>query len=235
MHTTRATISKRRWIPHRLVEQLDAHLTPCADSSTSRAEETDRTPQHAANGHPARRHRRASLKPPSAAPAATKRRRGERFFAPHTFGHGTLQNQRPELWNLFNGRKHQREHFRAFPLATGPRWTSAVHRPMSKFVPHYPHRRDVIRRTASCCSLALHRPDGREPGERRALPHHRRHDPHGAAESMPLRSTTSFAAAAARRNARADDKRPRMLWKTASRLFLARACHSGAKRGISRA
>jgi len=30
------------------------------------------------------------------------------------------KNQRPELWNLFNGRKHMGEHFRVFPISN---WT----------------------------------------------------------------------------------------------------------------
>ena len=33
---------------------------------------------------------------------------------------GIRKNQRPELWNLFNGRKRIGEHFRVFPLSN---WT----------------------------------------------------------------------------------------------------------------
>ncbi len=36
------------------------------------------------------------------------------------FGQWDPKNQRPELWNLFNGRKHLGEHFRVFPISN---WT----------------------------------------------------------------------------------------------------------------
>ncbi|MEM6911276.1 MAG: sulfate adenylyltransferase subunit CysD [Verrucomicrobiota bacterium] len=50
-----------------------------------------------------------------------KARAKERFFSHRTeFGEWDPKNQRPELWNLFNGRKHHGEHFRVFPLSN---WT----------------------------------------------------------------------------------------------------------------
>jgi sulfate adenylyltransferase subunit 2 len=50
-----------------------------------------------------------------------KARAKERFFSHRDdFGQWDPKNQRPELWNLFNGRKHQGEHFRVFPLSN---WT----------------------------------------------------------------------------------------------------------------
>ena len=50
-----------------------------------------------------------------------KARAKERFFSHRdAFGQWDPKNQRPELWNLFNGRKHQNEHFRVFPLSN---WT----------------------------------------------------------------------------------------------------------------
>jgi len=50
-----------------------------------------------------------------------KARAKERFFSHRDeFGQWDPKNQRPELWNLFNGRKHMGEHFRAFPLSN---WT----------------------------------------------------------------------------------------------------------------
>ena len=36
------------------------------------------------------------------------------------FGQWDPKNQRPELWNLFNGRKNYGEHFRVFPISN---WT----------------------------------------------------------------------------------------------------------------
>lgn len=47
-----------------------------------------------------------------------KARAKERFFSHRDdFGQWDPKNQRPELWNLFNGRKHPGEHFRVFPLS----------------------------------------------------------------------------------------------------------------------
>ena len=50
-----------------------------------------------------------------------KARAKERFFSHRDdFGQWTPKNQRPELWNLFNGKMHHGEHFRAFPISN---WT----------------------------------------------------------------------------------------------------------------
>ena len=50
-----------------------------------------------------------------------KARAKERFFSHRDeFGQWDPKNQRPELWNLFNGRKRYGEHFRIFPISN---WT----------------------------------------------------------------------------------------------------------------
>lgn len=50
-----------------------------------------------------------------------KSRAKERFFSHRDeFGQWEPRNQRPELWNLFNGHHHKGEHFRIFPLSN---WT----------------------------------------------------------------------------------------------------------------
>ena len=50
-----------------------------------------------------------------------KARAKERFFSHRDeFGQWDPKNQRPELWNLFNGRRHRGEHFRVFPFSN---WT----------------------------------------------------------------------------------------------------------------
>jgi sulfate adenylyltransferase subunit 2 len=50
-----------------------------------------------------------------------KARAKERFFSHRDeFGQWDPKNQRPELWSLFNARKHHGEHFRVFPLSN---WT----------------------------------------------------------------------------------------------------------------
>ena len=50
-----------------------------------------------------------------------KARAKERFFSHRdSFGQWDPKNQRPELWNIFNGRKNMGESFRVFPLSN---WT----------------------------------------------------------------------------------------------------------------
>ncbi|MFA6401159.1 MAG: sulfate adenylyltransferase subunit CysD [Salinivirgaceae bacterium] len=50
-----------------------------------------------------------------------KARAKERFFSHRdAFGQWDPKNQRPELWNLFNGKKNMGEHFRVFPISN---WT----------------------------------------------------------------------------------------------------------------
>ncbi len=50
-----------------------------------------------------------------------KARAKERFFSHRDeFGQWDPKNQRPELWNIFNGRKAMGEHFRVFPISN---WT----------------------------------------------------------------------------------------------------------------
>jgi sulfate adenylyltransferase subunit 2 len=50
-----------------------------------------------------------------------KARAKERFFSHRdAFGQWDPRNQRPELWNLYNGRRAPGEHFRIFPLSN---WT----------------------------------------------------------------------------------------------------------------
>ncbi|MCX6249366.1 MAG: sulfate adenylyltransferase subunit CysD [Bacteroidetes bacterium] len=50
-----------------------------------------------------------------------KSRAKERFFSHRDeFGQWDPKNQRPELWNVFNGRKRMGEHFRVFPISN---WT----------------------------------------------------------------------------------------------------------------
>ncbi len=50
-----------------------------------------------------------------------KARAKERFFSHRDdFGQWDPKNQRPELWNIFNGKKNMGEHFRSFPISN---WT----------------------------------------------------------------------------------------------------------------
>lgn len=79
-----------------------------------------------------------------------KARAKERFFSHRDeFGQWDPKNQRPELWNLFNGRKNSGEHFRVFPISN---WTEmdvwqylfTENIPIPEL--YYAHQREVIER-----------------------------------------------------------------------------------------
>ncbi len=77
-----------------------------------------------------------------------KARAKERFFSHRNeFGEWDPKNQRPELWNVFNGRKHFGEHFRVFPLSN---WTEmdVWQYIMAEEIPlpslYFSHERDCI-------------------------------------------------------------------------------------------
>lgn len=79
-----------------------------------------------------------------------KARAKERFFSHRDeFGQWDPKNQRPELWNLFNGKKHIGEHFRVFPLSN---WTEmdVWQYIATENIPipgiYYTHEREVIKR-----------------------------------------------------------------------------------------
>jgi sulfate adenylyltransferase subunit 2 len=79
-----------------------------------------------------------------------KARAKERVFSVRDdFGQWDPRNQRPELWDLYNGRHRAGEHVRVFPISN---WTELdvwgyIERERIK-VPgiYYTHRRDVVRR-----------------------------------------------------------------------------------------
>ena len=79
-----------------------------------------------------------------------KARAKERIFSHRdTFGQWDPKNQRPELWNIYNGRRNPGEHFRVFPLSN---WTeldiwqyiAAEDIPLPEL--YFAHRRDVLER-----------------------------------------------------------------------------------------
>jgi sulfate adenylyltransferase subunit 2 len=79
-----------------------------------------------------------------------KARAKERFFSHRDrFGQWDPRNQRPELWNLYNGRKSPGEHFRIFPLSN---WTEmdVWHYIDREGIPipdlYLAHEREVVRR-----------------------------------------------------------------------------------------
>jgi sulfate adenylyltransferase subunit 2 len=79
-----------------------------------------------------------------------KARAKERIFSHRDeFGQWDPKNQRPELWNLFNGRKHPGEHFRIFPLSNWTELDVWLYIEREKLeVPsiYFSHEREVVRR-----------------------------------------------------------------------------------------
>ncbi|MBK7212159.1 MAG: sulfate adenylyltransferase subunit CysD [Bacteroidales bacterium] len=87
-----------------------------------------------------------------------KARAKERFFSHRDeFGQWDPKNQRPELWNIFNGRKHMGEHFRVFPISN---WTEMdvwqyilkENIPMPSI--YYTHQREVFNRDGTWLAVA---------------------------------------------------------------------------------
>lgn len=95
-----------------------------------------------------------------------KARAKERFFSHRDeFGQWDPKNQRPELWNIFNGRMRMGEHFRVFPISN---WTEMdvwmyIHLeniPMPSL--YFTHEREVFERDGSLLAASefiLRRPE----------------------------------------------------------------------------
>ena len=82
-----------------------------------------------------------------------KARAKERFFSHRDdFGQWDPKNQRPELWNLFNGKHYEGEHFRAFPISNFTEmdiW-SYIQREKIKIPSlYFAHEREVVLRNDS--------------------------------------------------------------------------------------
>jgi sulfate adenylyltransferase subunit 2 len=79
-----------------------------------------------------------------------KARAKERFFSHRdAFGQWDPKNQRPELWNLFNGRRAPGEHFRIFPLSNWTEmdvWQYIAQERMPLPSIYFSHRREVVNR-----------------------------------------------------------------------------------------
>ena len=79
-----------------------------------------------------------------------KARAKERFFSHRDdFGQWNPKNQRPELWNLFNGKKNFGEHFRVFPISNWTEmdiWQYIKKEQIELPSLYFSHERDVIRR-----------------------------------------------------------------------------------------
>ena len=79
-----------------------------------------------------------------------KARAKERFFSHRDeFGQWDPKNQRPELWNLFNGKKNLGEHFRVFPISNWTEmdvWQYILHEKIELPSLYFSHKRTVVNR-----------------------------------------------------------------------------------------
>lgn len=82
-----------------------------------------------------------------------KARAKERFFSHRDdFGQWDPKNQRPELWNLLNGKHFEGEHFRAFPISNWTEmdvWNYIKRENISIPLLYYAHEREVVLRSNS--------------------------------------------------------------------------------------
>ena len=82
-----------------------------------------------------------------------KARAKERFFSHRDeFGQWDPKNQRPELWNLFNGKYFEGEHFRAFPISNWTEmdvWNYIAREKIEIPSLYYAHERKVVWRNHS--------------------------------------------------------------------------------------
>jgi len=82
-----------------------------------------------------------------------KARAKERFFSHRDeFGQWDPKNQRPELWNIFNGKYSEGEHFRAFPISNWTEmdvWNYILRENIKIPSLYFAHEREVIWRNGS--------------------------------------------------------------------------------------
>jgi sulfate adenylyltransferase subunit 2 len=100
-----------------------------------------------------------------------KARAKERVFSHRDeFGQWDPKNQRPELWNLYNGRHRAGEHLRVFPLSNWTEldvWQYVAADSVELPSIYYAHRREVFRRDGMIMAMGPYLPtqDGEEPFE----------------------------------------------------------------------
>jgi sulfate adenylyltransferase subunit 2 len=87
-----------------------------------------------------------------------KARAKERFFSHRDdFGQWDPKNQRPELWNLFNGKHHPGEHFRVFPLSNFTEmdvWMYMKREQIELPSLYFAHEREVFERNNSLLAVS---------------------------------------------------------------------------------
>ena len=89
-----------------------------------------------------------------------KARAKERFFSHRDdFGQWDPKNQRPELWNLLNGRHFEGEHFRAFPISNWTEmdvWNYILREHIAIPSLYLAHDREVVWRSDSWIPMSEH-------------------------------------------------------------------------------
>jgi sulfate adenylyltransferase subunit 2 len=89
-----------------------------------------------------------------------KARAKERFFSHRDdFGQWDPKNQRPELWNLLNGRHFEGEHFRAFPISNWTEmdvWNYILRENIDIPSLYLAHEREVVWRQNSWIPMSEH-------------------------------------------------------------------------------
>ncbi len=147
-----------------------------------------------------------------------KARAKERFFSHRDeFGQWDPKNQRPELWNIFNGRMNPGENFRVFPLSNWTEmdvWQYMKLENISLPSLYFAHERDIVVRNGTILAVSeFVQPRDGETVERRMIRFRTMGDATitGAVESnastMDMIIDEVAAARETERGNRADDKR----------------------------
>ena len=144
------------------------------------------------------------------------------------FGQWDPRRQRPELWDIYNGRVRKGEHVRVFPLSN---WTELdvweyIRVERLELPPiYFAHEREVFERDGMlyAASEFLPRQDGEDAVRGvGALPHGRRHDVHGRRALTTRRRSTTWCRRSPRRGSPSAARRAptiasaRPPWRTAS-------------------
>ena len=114
-----------------------------------------------------------------------KARAKERVFSfRDEFGQWDPKAQRPELWNIYNGRHHKGEHIRVFPLSNWTEfdiWSYIGAEKIKLPSIYYAHRRQVFERDGMLLAVDRHlqpRPDEKVLETDGPIPHRRRRNLH---------------------------------------------------------
>jgi sulfate adenylyltransferase subunit 2 len=99
-----------------------------------------------------------------------KARSKERFFSfRDEFGQWDPKNQRPELWDIYNGKKHLGEHFRCFPISNWTEmdvWQYIKAENLDLPSIYFSHEREIVSREGVLLATGpFNQPEGEEKPE----------------------------------------------------------------------